>query len=219
MGDGGSWALLSRAEIQRFLVSSWAIAAQAPGGFQDRGWPSGLRVRHRVVTYLGRLVGLRERSSLSGGARSDWALLRSDGSQPSSISSRTEASRSPESALERAGIAPSLSVTVGHLSKHVPGNTALSCARRGCHFPLSWCRSVISIRDIVMAVDRTSSRGAMRAPALARSGCNARTLAAIRTAAVSDPGPALPKAAQSSEVDDPCLAIDAAAKHARSVDR
>jgi uncharacterized membrane protein len=57
-----------------------------------------------------------------------------------------------ESALESAGIAPSTSVTVGHLSKHVPVNHGTVLRALGDVIPLSWLRSVISIGDIVMAV-------------------------------------------------------------------
>jgi hypothetical protein len=56
------------------------------------------------------------------------------------------------SALVHAGIVPSTSVTVGHLSKHVSVNHSTVLSALGDVIPLSWFRSVISIGDIVMAV-------------------------------------------------------------------
>jgi uncharacterized membrane protein len=71
-----------------------------------------------------------------------------------------------ESALERAGIAPSTSVILGHLSKHVPVNHGTVLRALGDVIPLSWFRSVISIGDVVMAFGfGLLVAAAMRAPA------------------------------------------------------
>jgi hypothetical protein len=151
---GGSWRALSELRFQHPSLVLGAIAAQAalevPG---IRDWPSGLRFAIVVVTYLvvGWWVFENARAS-SGGERSGlglvgvgWTLnllaIIPNGGMPVS-----------ESALESAGIAPSTSVTVGHLSKHVPVNHGTVLRALGDVIPLSWLRSVISIGDIVMAV-------------------------------------------------------------------
>jgi hypothetical protein len=57
-----------------------------------------------------------------------------------------------ESALRSAGIASSVSITHGHLSKHVLLNSGTVLRALGDVIPLPWFRSVISVGDIVMAI-------------------------------------------------------------------
>ena len=57
-----------------------------------------------------------------------------------------------QSALARAGIAPSTSVIHGHLAKHVPIIHSTVLRVLGDVIPLSLFRSVVSPGDIVMAV-------------------------------------------------------------------
>ena len=151
---GGSWRALSEVRFRHPSFVLGAIAAQAalelPG---IRSWPSSLRFAIVVVTYLvvGWWVFENARAS-SGGARfglslveGGWALnllaIVLNGGMPVS-----------ESALDRAGIAPSTSVIHGHLSKHVLVNEGTVLRVLGDVLPLSWFRSVISPGDIVMAV-------------------------------------------------------------------
>ena len=151
---GGSWRARSEVRFRHPSLVLVAIAAQAalelPG---IRSWPSSLRFAIVIVTYL--VVGwwvLENARASSGGARfglglveGGWALnllaIVPNGGMPVS-----------ESALDRSGIAPSISVIHGHFSKHVPVNHGTVLRVLGDVIPLSWFRSVISPGDIVMAV-------------------------------------------------------------------
>jgi hypothetical protein len=151
---GGRWRALSEVRFRHPSFVLVAIAAQAalelPG---IRSWPSSLRFAIVVVTYL--VVGwwiFQNVRATAGGARfglglveCGWALnllaIVPNGGMPVS-----------ESALDRAGIAQSISVIHGHFSKHVPVNHGTVLRVLGDVIPLSWFRSVISPGDIVMAV-------------------------------------------------------------------
>jgi hypothetical protein len=151
---GGSWRALLDVRLRLPSLVVGAIATQAalqlPG---IRGWPSGLRFAIVVATYL--VVGwwlFENAHSSSGGTRlgfgvvgGGWALnvlaIVPNGGMPVS-----------DSALDRAGIAPSTSVIHGHLAKHVSMNHGTVLRALGDVIPLSWLRSVVSPGDIVMAV-------------------------------------------------------------------
>ena len=140
---GGSWRALSEVRFRHPSFVLGAIAAQAalelPG---IRSWPSSLRFAIVVVTYLvvGWWVFENARASSGGWALNLLAIVLNGGMPVS------------ESALDRAGIAPSTSVIHGHLSKHVLVNHGTVLRVLGDVIPLSWFRSVISPGDIVMAV-------------------------------------------------------------------
>jgi hypothetical protein len=106
-----------------------------------------------VVTYLvvGWWVFVNARAS-AGGARSGLDVVGVGWTLNLLAIIPNRGMPVSESALESAGIAPSTSVTVGHLSKHVSLNHRTVLRALGDVIPLSWLRSVISIGDIVMAV-------------------------------------------------------------------
>jgi len=151
---GGSWRALSELRFQHPSLILGAIAAQAalevPG---IRGWPADLRFAIVVVTYLvvGWWVFENARAS-SGGARFGLGLVEVGWTLNLLAIIPNRGMPVAESALERAGIVPSTSVALGHLSKHVPLNHGTVLRALGDVIPLSWFRSVISIGDIVMAV-------------------------------------------------------------------
>ena len=182
---GGSWRALSELRFKDSSLVLGAIAAQAAQELPGiRGWPSGLRFAIVVVTYLvaGWLVFENARAS-SGGARFGLGLVEVGWTLNLLAIIPNRGMPVSESALERAGIAPSASVTVGHLSKHVPVNHGTVLRALGDVIPLSWFRSVISIGDIVMAVGiGLLVAAAMRAPAPSESpGATPEPLAATRT--------------------------------------
>ena len=151
---GGSWRALSELRFQRPSLLLGAIAAQTalevPG---IRGWPSGLRFAIVVVTYLvvGWWVFENVRAS-SGGTRFGLGLVAVGWTLNLVAIIPNRGMPVSESALQRAGIGPSTSVTAGHLSKHVSLNHGTVLRALGDVIPLSWFRSVISIGDVVMAV-------------------------------------------------------------------
>ncbi len=165
---GGSWRALSELRFQHSTLVLGAIAAQAalevPG---IRGWPSDLRFAIVVVTYivLGWWLFENARAS-SGGARFGLGLVEVGWTLNLLAIIPNKGMPVSESALERAGIAPSTSVVLGHLSKHVSLNHGTVLRALGDVIPLSWFRSVISIGDIVMAIGiGVLVAAAMRAPA------------------------------------------------------
>ncbi|MGP8180237.1 MAG: DUF5317 family protein [Acidimicrobiales bacterium] len=182
---GGSGRALSELRFQHPSLVVGAVAAQAalelPG---IRGLPSGLRFAIVVVTYLVVAWWLFENvRASSGGSRFGLGLVEVGWTLNLLAIIPNRGMPVSESALKRAGIAPSTSVTVGHLSKHVPLNHGTVLRALGDVIPLSWFRSVISIGDIMMAVGiGLLVAAAMRAPAPAESpGATPEPLAATRT--------------------------------------
>jgi hypothetical protein len=182
---GGSWRALSELRFKHPSLVVGAVVAQAvlevPG---IRGWPSDLRFAIVVVTYLvvGWWVFENARAS-SGGARVGLSLVDVGWTLNLLAIIPNRGMPVSESALERAGIAPSTSVVLGHLSKHVSLNHSTVLRTLGDVIPLSWFRSVISIGDIVMAVGiGLLVAAAMKAPAAGDSPvATPEPFAAIRT--------------------------------------
>jgi len=165
---GGTWRSLSELRFQHSLLLLGAIATQTalevPG---IRGWPQGLRFSIVLVTYLviGWWVFENARAS-SGGARLGLGFVEVGWTLNLLAIVPNRGMPVSESALERAGIVPSASVTVGHLSKHVAVYHGTVLRALGDVVPLAWFRSVISIGDIVMALGiGLLVASAMRAPA------------------------------------------------------
>jgi hypothetical protein len=182
---GGSWRALSELRFQHAALVLGAIAAQAaldvPG---IRGWPSDLRFAIVIVTYVvvGWWVFENARAS-SGGARFGLGLVGVGWTLNLLAIIPNRGMPVSESALEQAGIAPSTSLSVGHLSKHVSVNNGTVLRALGDVIPLSWFRSVISIGDIVMAVGiGLLVAAAMKGPAAGDSpDAASEPLAATRT--------------------------------------
>ena len=151
---GGSWRALSELKLKHSSLVLGAIAAQAalavPG---VRDWPSTFRFLIVLVTYLvvGWWVFENARAS-SGGVRFGLGIVDFGWFLNLLAIVPNKGMPVSESALQRAGIAPSTSVALGHLSKHVPVNHGTVLRALGDVIPLSWFRSVVSIGDLVMAV-------------------------------------------------------------------
>ncbi|MGD0984145.1 MAG: DUF5317 family protein [Acidimicrobiales bacterium] len=165
---GGSCRVLSELRFHHSSLVFAAIAAQAalevPG---IRGWPSGVRFAIVLVTYLvvGWWVFENARAS-SGGARFGLGIVEVGWALNLLAIIPNKGMPVSESALDRAGIAPSKSIGLGHLSKHVLLNHGTVLRALGDVIPLSWFRSVISIGDVVMTVGiGLLVATAMRAPA------------------------------------------------------
>jgi hypothetical protein len=175
---GGDWRRLTELRFRYPVLVFGAIAAQValelPG---VRNSPSGLRFAAVVISYV--VVGwwlLENVRTTSGGVRygisfvvGGWSLnllaIASNGGMPVS-----------ESALRRAGIAPSVSVVHGHLSKHVLATQDTTFRLLGDLVPLPWLHSVVSPGDILMAVGIGAVVAAtMRRPA--PEGCSAAAAA------------------------------------------
>ena len=151
---GGTWRALLGTRFWHPLVVLAVFGGQAvlelPG---LRDWPTHLRFAIVLLTYLllGYWLFMNSRRS-SHGIRlafgivgCGWALnllaIAPNGGMPVS-----------GWALQRAGIAAAISVTGGHLAKHVPMNSGTALRVFGDTIPLSWFRTVVSPGDLLIAV-------------------------------------------------------------------
>jgi hypothetical protein len=151
---GGTFRTVVELRFRHSSLVLGAITLQLVLGIRGfSGLPSNLRFLIVVSTYVA--VGwwlLANARALSGGRRyglgmiaTGWALnllaIVLNGGMPVS-----------ESALRRAGFAPSTSIGRGHLSKHVQVGAHTALRILGDVIPVPWLRSVISPGDIVMAL-------------------------------------------------------------------
>ena len=166
---GGSWRTLSSMQFRRPTLVLGAIAAQLalelPG---LDSWPADFRFAIIVVTYLVAGWWLFENArTSSGAARTGIGLLSLGGFLNFLVIALNGGMPVSKSALGRAGIASSVSVIQGHLSKHVLANQTTVLRVLGDVVPLPWLRSVISPGDILMAIGIGAVVAAtMRRPAL-----------------------------------------------------
>jgi hypothetical protein len=150
----GSWRALLDARLWHPSFVLVAIAVQAslelPG---VRDWPSGLRFAIVLATYfvLGCWLFNNVRCS-SGRARFAFAVVGGGWTLNFLAIALNGGMPVSQSALARAGIAPSTSVIHGHFAKHVPMIHGTVLRALGDVIPLSLFRSVVSPGDIVMAV-------------------------------------------------------------------